>query len=96
MACLSSTHINRLVIVNNKVVGEERLLADKKERFVMWLITTACSMPLPMEATFTGSAGNSMQPVKRRNIFVLISSAGMQHWQYVQRTLCLIILFTFI
>jgi len=33
MACLSSTHINRLVIVNNKVVGEERLLADKKERF---------------------------------------------------------------
>ncbi len=30
---LSSTHIARLVIKNNKVVGEERLLADKKERF---------------------------------------------------------------
>jgi len=30
---LSSTHIARLVIVNNKVVGEERLLADKRERF---------------------------------------------------------------
>lgn len=29
---LSSTHICRLVIVNNKVVGEERLLEDKKER----------------------------------------------------------------
>ena len=56
----------------------------------MWLITTACSMPLPMEATFTGSAGNSMQPVKRRNIFVLISSAGMQQWQYVQRTCALL------
>ena len=30
---LSSTHIIRLVIENNKVVGEERLLDDKKERF---------------------------------------------------------------
>lgn len=30
---LSSMHIARLVIVNNKVVGEERLLADKRERF---------------------------------------------------------------
>ncbi len=30
---LSSVHIARLVIVNNKVVGEERLLEDKKERF---------------------------------------------------------------
>lgn len=30
---LSSAHIARLVIVNNKVVGEERLLADKKDRF---------------------------------------------------------------
>jgi glucose/arabinose dehydrogenase len=30
---LSSTHIARLVIKNNKVVGEERLLADKSERF---------------------------------------------------------------
>ena len=30
---LSSQHIIRLVIVNNKVVGEERLLADKNERF---------------------------------------------------------------
>lgn len=30
---LSSMHICRLVIRNNKVVGEERLLADKSERF---------------------------------------------------------------
>jgi glucose/arabinose dehydrogenase len=30
---LSSQHIARLVIVNNKVAGEERLLADKNERF---------------------------------------------------------------
>lgn len=30
---LSSTHIIRLVIENNKVTGEERLLEDKKERF---------------------------------------------------------------
>jgi glucose/arabinose dehydrogenase len=30
---LSSAHIARLVIVNNKVVGEERLLEDKKDRF---------------------------------------------------------------
>jgi glucose/arabinose dehydrogenase len=30
---LSSVHIARLVIVNNKVVGEERLLEDRKERF---------------------------------------------------------------
>ncbi len=30
---LSSQHIARLVIVNNKVVGEERILADKNERF---------------------------------------------------------------
>lgn len=33
IACLSSTHIARLVIENDKVVGEESLLADKKERF---------------------------------------------------------------
>ncbi len=30
---LSGAHIARLVIVKNKVVGEERLLEDKKERF---------------------------------------------------------------
>jgi glucose/arabinose dehydrogenase len=30
---LSSTHIARLVIENNKVVGEESLLKDKRERF---------------------------------------------------------------
>ena len=30
---LAGMHIVRLVIDNNKVVGEERLLADKKERF---------------------------------------------------------------
>ncbi|RFM29179.1 PQQ-dependent sugar dehydrogenase [Deminuibacter soli] len=33
ISCLSSTHIARLVISNNKVVGEENLLADKGERF---------------------------------------------------------------
>ena len=33
IAGLSSAHIARLVIENNKVVGEERLLADKRERF---------------------------------------------------------------
>jgi glucose/arabinose dehydrogenase len=33
IACLSSLHIDRLVIENNKVVGEEMLLLDKKERF---------------------------------------------------------------
>jgi aldose sugar dehydrogenase len=30
---LASQHIARLIIVNNKVVGEERLLVDKNERF---------------------------------------------------------------
>lgn len=30
---LSSAHIARLVIVNNKVAGEERLLEDKRDRF---------------------------------------------------------------
>lgn len=33
VAGLSSSHIARLVLKNNKVVGEERLLADKGERF---------------------------------------------------------------
>jgi glucose/arabinose dehydrogenase len=33
MCGLSSSHIARLVIENNKVVGEESLLADKSERF---------------------------------------------------------------
>lgn len=33
IGCLSGNHIIRLVIVNNIVVGEERLLADKNERF---------------------------------------------------------------
>lgn len=33
IAGLSSTHIARLVIENNKVTGEERLLADEKQRF---------------------------------------------------------------
>jgi aldose sugar dehydrogenase len=32
IACLSSTQVIRLVIENNKVVGEESLLSDKKER----------------------------------------------------------------
>ena len=33
VASLSGQHVDRLVIKNNKVVGEERLLVDKKERF---------------------------------------------------------------
>jgi glucose/arabinose dehydrogenase len=33
IAALSGQHIARLKIVNNKVVGEERLLTDKKQRF---------------------------------------------------------------
>ena len=33
LACLSSKHICRLVIENNKVTGEERLLADEGQRF---------------------------------------------------------------
>ena len=30
---LSGMHVLRLVIKNNKVIGEERLLADEKQRF---------------------------------------------------------------
>ncbi|WP_300686145.1 PQQ-dependent sugar dehydrogenase [Chryseobacterium sp.] len=33
IGCLSGEHINRIVMKNNKVVGEERLLEDQKERF---------------------------------------------------------------
>ncbi len=33
IAGLSGTHIARLVIENNKVTGEERLLANEKQRF---------------------------------------------------------------
>ncbi|WBV59175.1 PQQ-dependent sugar dehydrogenase [Chryseobacterium camelliae] len=33
IGCLSGEHINRIVMENNKVVGEERLLLDQKERF---------------------------------------------------------------
>jgi glucose/arabinose dehydrogenase len=33
IACLSGQHVDRLVIRNNKVVGEERLLTDKHQRF---------------------------------------------------------------
>lgn len=33
LACLSAKHIDRLVIENNKVVGEERLLLSEKQRF---------------------------------------------------------------
>lgn len=33
IACLSGLHIVRLVIENNKVTGEERLLADQNQRF---------------------------------------------------------------
>jgi glucose/arabinose dehydrogenase len=32
VACLSGQHLDRLIIRNNKVVGEERLLTDKNER----------------------------------------------------------------
>ncbi len=32
VACLSGQHLDRLVIKNNKIVGEERLLADKNQR----------------------------------------------------------------
>ncbi len=33
IACLSSQHITRLVIKNDKVTGEENLLSDEKQRF---------------------------------------------------------------
>ncbi len=33
IGCLSGSHIARLVIENNKVVGEERLLANEQQRF---------------------------------------------------------------
>ena len=33
LACLSGQHIDRLIIRNNRVVGEERLLTDKNQRF---------------------------------------------------------------
>ena len=33
IACLSGLHVDRIIIKNNKVVGEERLLTDKNERF---------------------------------------------------------------
>lgn len=33
IGCLSGEHINRIVIKDNKVVGEERLLLDQNERF---------------------------------------------------------------
>lgn len=33
IACLSGQHVDRLIIRNNRVVGEERLLTDKHQRF---------------------------------------------------------------
>jgi aldose sugar dehydrogenase len=33
IACLSGSHIARIVIRNNKVVGEERLLSSEGQRF---------------------------------------------------------------
>jgi aldose sugar dehydrogenase len=33
IACLSGQHVDRLIIKNNKVIGEERLLTDKNQRF---------------------------------------------------------------
>lgn len=33
IACLSGEKINRIILENNKVVGEERLLEDQHERF---------------------------------------------------------------
>ncbi len=32
IACLSGQHLDRVIIKNNKVVGEERLLTDKNQR----------------------------------------------------------------
>jgi hypothetical protein len=32
IGCLSGEHINRIVMKNNKVVGEERLLLDQKRK----------------------------------------------------------------
>ena len=33
IGALGGSHISRLTISNNKITGEERLLADKNERF---------------------------------------------------------------
>jgi glucose/arabinose dehydrogenase len=33
ISCLSGTHIDRLLIKNNKVAGEERLLSGEGQRF---------------------------------------------------------------
>jgi aldose sugar dehydrogenase len=33
VAALSGQHLDRLIIKNNKIIGEERLLTDKKQRF---------------------------------------------------------------
>lgn len=33
IGCLSGQHIDRIILKNNKVIGEERLLEDKNERF---------------------------------------------------------------
>ncbi len=33
IACLSGLHVDRIIIKNNKIVGEERLLTDKNDRF---------------------------------------------------------------
>ena len=33
ICCLSGQHIARLIVTNNKVTGEERLLADQRQRF---------------------------------------------------------------
>src|SRR5690606_27675660 len=33
VSCLSGMHIDRLVIRNNKIVGEERLLSKEQQRF---------------------------------------------------------------
>jgi aldose sugar dehydrogenase len=33
ISCLSGQHVARLIIKDNKVVGEERLLSDQSQRF---------------------------------------------------------------
>jgi glucose/arabinose dehydrogenase len=32
MACLSGQHLNRVIIKNNKVIGEERLMVEINQR----------------------------------------------------------------
>ena len=56
---LSGQHIDRLVIKNNKVVGEERLLADKNERFR--------DIAYANEMLFAITDGGSLYRISKRN-----------------------------